>query len=272
MKAVTLTLRDVPAQRVDCAALTPDALAGKSRAQIEHIPLQCGNRKLALAELFRVSGEDASQVVFENACDKLDRIGAQMSHGRIFVDANAGAYTGLQARGGEIDVAGDVGAFAACQMRGGLLHVEGDAGDFLGGALPGEMRGMAGGTVIVKGDVGARCGDRMRRGQILIEGDAGDYCASRMVAGTIAVIGGVGAQLGFGMQRGTVLLRAMPAELCATFADCGEHQFSFLALLFRAWSTLPTRFAEFAAPTRARRMAGDLANGGKGELLISAGQ
>lgn len=266
---LTLTQRFVPQQRVDCSPLTPSALAGKSAHEIAALNLQSGNRKLPVGELFKLSGEDAQRLIIECEGDKLERIGARMLSGSILVQGDCGAYAGLQMRGGEIHVAGGVDAFAACQMHGGLLRVDHDAGAFLGAALPGETRGMSGGTVIVKGNVGDRCGDRMRRGQILIEGHAADYCASRMLAGTIAVIGSVGANLAFAMQRGTVLLRETPTHILPTFGDCGTHELAFLNLLFQSWTALPSRFAAFAPPPRVRRIVGDLANGGRGEILIS---
>lgn len=272
MRPLVFTQRYLPQQRVDCSPLVPNALAGKSVREVAALELQCGNRKLLVGELFRLSGEDAQSVVIECEGDKLERIGARMTGGSVRVQGDCGAYAGLQMRGGEIHVAGSTGAFAACQMRGGLLRIDDDAGDFLGAALPGETRGMAGGTVLVKGNVGERCGDRMRRGQILIEGHAGDYCAARMLAGTIAVMGSVGANLGFAMQRGSVLLRAQPLDIPPTFGDCGVHELAFLPLLFRAWSALPSRFAQFAAPARVRRIVGDLANDGKGEILLSTGR
>jgi formylmethanofuran dehydrogenase subunit C len=269
VRPLTFTQRFVPQQRVDCSPLTPTALAGKTGREIAALELHSGNRKLRVGDLFKVSGDAAQDLVIECEGDKLERIGARMTSGRVRVQGDCGAYVGLQMRGGEIHVSGSAGAFAACQMRGGLLRVDHDAGEFLGAALPGETRGMAGGTVIVKGSVGDRCGDRMRRGQILIEGHAADYCAARMLAGTIAVMGGVGAHLGFAMQRGTVLLRESPAHLLPTFGDCGTHALSFLKLLFQSWTALPSRYAAFAAPPRVQRIVGDLANGGLGEILIS---
>jgi formylmethanofuran dehydrogenase subunit C len=269
-RPLTLTQRFAPQQRVDCSPLTPAALAGKNARAIAALELQSGNRKLRVGELFKLGGDDAQHLIIECEGDKLERIGARMASGSVRVQGDGGAYVGLQMRGGEIHVSGSVGAFAACQMRGGLLRIEHDAGEFLGAALPGETRGMAGGTVIVKGSVGDRCGDRMRRGQILVEGHAADYCAARMLAGTIAVMGSIGAHLGFAMQRGTVLLREPPAHLLASFGDCGSHELAFLKLLFQSWTALPSRYAEFAAPPRVRRIVGDLANGGHGEILISA--
>lgn len=269
MSQLTFTLKRAPDLRVDLSPLTPDALAGKSRAEIAAIPLTSGNRKIKLEELFETSGDDTTNIVIENSCSKLDYVGHGMtSGGTLLVRGDAGAYTGFRMVGGTLTVEGDAGAFAACGMKGGLLHIIGNAGDFLGAALAGFRHGMAGGTVIVTGRAGDRAGDHMRRGAILIEGDCGDYCASRMLAGTIAVLGRTGNHTGFGMKRGTLVLWRSPDLLSVLFSDCGTHNLSYLTLLTRSWRDFPGKFAQLETRQRVRRYVGDNANGGKGEILI----
>lgn len=269
MSALCLTLREPPAQRVDLSPLAADHLAGKTPAQVAAIELATGNRTVRVDDLFAIAGDFGSELEIRGACEKLDRIGAGMTHGHIVVRGPAGAYVGAGMRGGVIEVHGSVGAYAATGMRGGLLHVTEDAGDFLAAGLPGERRGMRGGTVVVGGNAGARVGDRMRRGMVLIEGNAGDYCASRMVAGTIVVAGQVGAFPGMAMRRGTLLLRQPPTALVATFNDCGEHPNTFLTLLVRSWRTLPSWLGTLPeGQVRARRYMGDLATDGRGEILV----
>ena len=257
--------------RVDMSPLIPERLAGLAAKEIAALPLDCGGRPLATGELFAVSGDDPSQVVIEGGSERLDRIGQAMLRGAITVRGDAGAYLGRGMRGGSVTVGGSVGAFCGSGMKGGLVQVRGGAGDFLAAALPGEHRGMQGGTVLVHGDAGDRVGDRMRRGMVLIEGGCGDYCASRMGAGTIAVLGPVGANIGFAMRRGTVIL-SHPADLPPTFNDFGAHDLGFLRLLHGAWRSLSgSRFAEFGDDAvRVRRFVGDLANAGKGEVLVRA--
>jgi formylmethanofuran dehydrogenase subunit C len=269
MSTLRLTLREAPAQRVDLSPLTPDHLTGKTSAEIGAIELALGNARVRVDELFSLSGDFVSELAILNGCDRLDRLGEGMTHGRITVDGSAGAYLGAGMSGGVIEVHGSAGAYAATGMKGGMIHVTGNAGDFLAAALPGERGGMQGGTVVVGGDAGDRAGDRMRRGVLLIEGNAGDYCASRMVAGTIAVAGTVGRCPGFAMRRGTLLLLKSPPAVGSTFSDCGEHPLSVITLMVRSWRTLPGRFATLSdTRVRARRYVGDLANGGLGEILL----
>jgi hypothetical protein len=63
-----------------------------------------------------------------------------------------------------------------------------------------------------------------------------------------------------------------PADLPPTFGDFGTHDLGFLRLLHGAWRGLPgSRFSAFGDDAvRVRRFVGDLANGGKGEVLIRA--
>lgn len=269
MSPLTFTLRAAPRQRVDLSPLTPERLAGKTLAEIAALELSSGNRSLRVGELFEVTGTDPAMLVFQGACEHLDRIGQGMERGTLLVEGNAGAYLGLDLRGGVIEVRGGAGAYAASRMAGGLIHIHGDAGDFLGAALPGEPHGMRGGTVVVRGSAGDRAADRLRRGQVLIEGNAGRYCASRMIAGTVAVLGRVGEGTGSGMRRGTLLLAA-PPSLPPTFNESGTFTLNFLPLLIGSWRGLPGAFATLPPSPRVRRYVGDRAAGGLGEILIRA--
>ena len=145
------------------------------------------------------------------------------------------------------------------KMTHGQIIVEGDCGDFVGS-------NKRGGTIICHGNANDRVGDSMRRGLILIDGNTGDYCGSRMIAGTIGVYGNVGCYVGFGMQRGTILLKNKP-EIHVTIQDYGTHNLSFLALLFKSFKTLPTKFNQVKT-NRVQRFVGDLACNGNGELLV----
>jgi formylmethanofuran dehydrogenase subunit C len=269
MSPLRLTLRERPAQRVDLSPLTVDQLIGKTLAQVAATELPSGNRTVRVDRLFTLSGDPGRELEIGSGCDMLDRIGAGMTEGRVIIQGDAGAYVGVDMIGGTVEVQGSVGAYAGTGMRGGRIQISGNAGDFLAGAIPGEHRGMLGGTVLVGGNAGDRAGDRLRRGVVLIEGNAGDYCASRMVAGTIAVWGGVGSFPGLAMRRGTLLLQRAPEALLPTFNDCGEHPLNFLTLLVRSWRALPGKFATLPdSGLRVRRFMGDLANDGRGEILV----
>jgi len=264
------TAQDVlPAQRMDISALTPQRLAGLPLKEIMTLSLPCGKRRLSVADVFSVQGEDATNIIIKGAVSRFDRMGAAMSEGSLMVEGDAGAYLGQGMTGGLITVKGAVGIFAAAQMRGGAIDISGDAGDFLGAAVPGEMQGMAGGQVRVRGNVGHRAGDRMRRGAILIEGRVGDYAGSRMLAGTLMALKGCGTHPGYGMRRGTLIfpnLNAIPA----TFNGGDRQTFGVLTLLFRSLQKLGGGFAQLPTePIVVQRYLGDRSGDGRGEIIVA---
>ncbi len=268
MSALTFTVKQVTAQRVDMSPLVCHLLTNLSVAEIADIELQNGKRKITAGELFDITGSDTQDIVIKNSFSKLDFIAKELDRGSMKVQGDAGAYFGMGMKSGILTAEGSVGLYAACEMKNGLLTINGDAGDFLGAALPGNKQGMKGGTVLVRGNVGQRAGDHMRRGTMLIEGNAGDYCGSRMIAGTIAVMGQTGRFIGYAMQRGTILLWQQP-RLSATFNDCGTHTLAFLPILFKSFIKLDSKFAvESAAFNRVQRYGGDMAEKGRAEILV----
>jgi formylmethanofuran dehydrogenase subunit C len=270
VSALTLTLRAAPTQTVDMSSITPDRLAGKSAADVAALELPSGNRRLKVGDMFEVAFGEAANIVIRSGSAKLNRIGLGMSGGSITVEGDAGAYLGMGMIAGRILVSGSTGAWTGSGMLDGTIQVRGDAGDFLAAAIPGDKQGMAGGTIVIEGNAGARVGDHLRRGMVLIKGNTGDYCGSRMLAGTIMVGGKTSSGVGFGMKRGTLLLAQMPL-LSATFNDCGRHHLPFLNLLHRHLRAGDPSVAGFARDgDRVRRFMGDLANDGKGELLVYA--
>jgi len=266
MNALTFTLKQNLQQTINCSALTPDNLAGKTIAEISSIKLISGKHQLLVADIFDISGSDTQHLCFKSSTAKLDHIGANMTAGSITIEGDVGAYLGFGMKNGEIHCQGSTAAFAACSMRGGLLKIDGSTGDFLGAGSEGSRKGMLGGTVIVKGNAGDRTGDQMRRGLILIEGNVGDYCGSRMVAGTIGVLGNTGAYTAFNMHRGTLLLKNQP-KLHVSMQDCGTHTLPFLNLLFKSFSKYNTGFSKLSNQ-RVQRFVGDTAYNGNGEILV----
>ncbi len=269
MSALTLTLKTPPRQRVDLSALTPERLHGLGADAVGALALPSGNQTIAAGDLFAIAGDDASRIVIRGATARLDFIGRGMREGTIVVEGDAGAGLGQGMAGGVLRVSGNVDAWAAAAMAGGRIEIGGDAGDFLGAAVPGGMRGMAGGVVTVRGRTGDRAADRMRRGIILVGGGAGAYAGSRMIAGTLAVLGDtVGDFPGFAMKRGTLMLRRLPPRMLPSFADCGRHDFGFVRLLARAAGDDRQVRVVQELGSRMRRLFGDEAAGGKGEILV----
>lgn len=269
MQSCMLSLRQAPQFRVDLRALQPARLAGLSAAAIERLAVPHGRELLPLGEFCRVfTGDDSAAALrFEGDFSRFDRIGWQLAEGHIEVHGTAGDYLGAGMTAGEIRAHGDAGLYAGCEMAGGRLEIGGDAGDFAAAALPGSMDGMRGGLLLVRGNAGERFGDRMRRGTAAVFGDAGDFPGSRMVAGTIAVAGRPGAHCAYGMRRGSIVCAGAAPELPPTFAETGANFAVMWQLLARDLAQLGGPF-EALPRRRLRRHAGDLAVGGKGELLL----
>ena len=275
MSGWTLRSKQLPSLRVDLRGVTPDAFAALSLAKIERMPVGYGNAFVPLAELFHIEPRTDDALVFAADLARFDRVGWQMDGGRLIVEGAVGDYAGAAMRGGELTVHGNAGVLAACEMAGGRLVIGGNTGDFAASTLPGSMDGMRGGTLVVKGSAGARFGDRMRRGSAVVFGDVGDFLASRMVAGTIAIGWRAAAHVGYGMRRGSVVFaRETPEtpdaapDAAPTFVPAIAGAPVFWQLLARdlarhggIFATLPSR--------RIERRLGDLAAGGKGELIVA---
>lgn len=158
MSAVLFTLKSSVTYSVDCRALTPDALAGKTLAEMKALRLGAQH---TVADVFEVSGETASHIVFKQARPCLHHIGYQMKSGQIVIEGDAGDFIGAAMQGGVLICKGNVGERAGDTMRRGMLLIEGDAGEYCAST-------MKAGTLGVLGKTGARLGYGMKRGTLLL--------------------------------------------------------------------------------------------------------
>jgi formylmethanofuran dehydrogenase subunit C len=269
MKPLTFTMRQRPDQRLDLSPLVPHLISGKSTAEIERIELQTTRWRVGVGDVFRLRPGDPGSIRIVGSCDRLDRVGCTMSGGEILVDGDVGSQAGRLMTGGSLTVTGNTGPWAASGMKGGFLEIRGTTGAFLAAPLAGEMAGMRGGLVIVRGSAGERAGDRMRRGTIVIEGEAGAYAGSRMIAGSLLIAKKAGVLPGYLMKRGSIVLGAGCETISPTFVDCGYHEL----LAVRLWAGFVHPHSKKAASLLLRplrRLAGDMAVVGKGEIFIGS--
>ncbi len=267
MNARTLRLREPPSLPLDLSALSPERVLAASEPEVAALPLRYGNRTVPTGELFAIrseSGEDGA-LVLEGTNRLCDRIGAGLAGGTIRVVGDAGIELGLGMRGGRIEVEGHAGALAAAEASGGLVHIRGDAGERLAGALPGGG-GAAGVTVLVEGRCGPMVGEAMRRGLVIVLGGCGDHAGFALRGGTVIVCGSCGSRPGAAMRRGSLIFVDASADPGPTFADAGVHELLWLAVLRRQLAGLGR--PDLLPTSRARRLLGDLADLGKGELLV----
>ena len=269
MTPLTFTLKNKPEFTLDVSVLTPDKLAKKNRTQIKSLKLDYGTKKVAVADLFSITGNDPNNIEIHKSSDRVICVGKGISHGTIEVKGNVGDLLGQHMKGGHIKINGNTGSWTGNGMSGGRIDITGNAGHHVGAGKPGDAFGMNEGFINIKGSAGDRVGDRMRRGIITIHGKAGDYCGSRMHAGTILVLDKAGKNVGTGMRRGTIILSKKPKHIVATFKSNGNLKMQFLRLLFTQFVAMGKEFAKFKNfDPEVHRFSGDLARNGKGEILI----
>jgi formylmethanofuran dehydrogenase subunit C len=269
MSGLTFKLRGEPSLRLDLRGLVPAKLAGHSLADIERSTLATEAGSAKVGDYFAVGGAEGDTVTIAGGSDHLDFVGTHLGSGKIIVDGPVGAYAGADMRGGQIEIHGDAGAYLAAEGRGGVIRVKGSAGDYLGGARAGRKFGLMGTLVVVGGSVGTRAGERMRRGIVLAKGGFGHSAGSRMVGGTLWTETGVGPGPGPLLRRGTLIGPAVEG-LLPTFADCGRHDLVILRILSRYMTEMLGPLAPPPLPGTVRRLAGDMATIGKGEILLTA--
>jgi formylmethanofuran dehydrogenase subunit C len=270
MSTLTFTLRTAPITKaLDLSALLPAKLAGMTLAAIERIPLGDGQDAPRVGDLFALAGDPGEAIAFAGGSPLLDYLGAGLDRGSITVEGPVGAYAGRGMKGGRIAIGGDAGAYLASTAKGGFIHVKGSAGDFLGGTRPGDKFGLLGATVVVEGNVGERAGERMRRGLVVARGKFGAMAGSRMVGGTLWTEAGFGPRPGPLLRRGTLIGPSVD-ELLPTFADCGRIDPVILSILSRYVAETLGPLAPKALPRMVRKLAGDRATIGKGEILLTA--
>jgi formylmethanofuran dehydrogenase subunit C len=267
LSPLTFSLREAPDQRLDLSPLILENLAGKTIAEIERIEVGTTRVRVAAGDVFRIREGDPGSILIEGGGERFDRVGMSMASGSIRVEGEVGIEAGRLMSGGQLTIRGGAGPFAGSGMKGGTLDIDGDAGERLAGPLSGETVGMSGGVLHVRGGAGPRAGDRLRRGLILIEGRAGAYAGSRMIAGTLAIGGEAGDLPGYLMGRGTILLGRSASLFSPSFGDCGEHDLVAARLLADYVAQASAKLARlFRRPLR--RLAGDHAALGKGEILL----
>lgn len=255
---------------VEIEGLTPDWAADKSLAEIERFEIFHGNRKIPLAEMFRVSGDAGDKhFEFEGNLWGVHWIGAHMSSGRIDVHGPAGRHVGSDMHGGEIHVNGDSRGWTGAEMTNGFIHVHGNTGHLLGAAYRGSTKGMSGGTILVDGNAGNEIGLTMRRGLIAVGGSTGDVIGFNMIAGTVIAFGETGIRHGAGMRRGTIaLLGPNPPTLLPSFRFAATQRPTIMGILLREVRAKGLKFDESLLGESFDFYQGDLVSEGKGEIVF----
>lgn len=247
---LTARLKAPLQQRADFSEVLTDPWIALSARDMADRPVYLErDGRVLLGELFELQGEPGGRIRFIGDLRNADRLGAGLSQGEVSVDGSVGIEAGLAMAGGTLDIAGDAGPRA--------------------GAAPlGHKRGMSGGELIVRGSAGAEAGAAMRRGLLAIAGSAEDKAGFAMVAGTVMVFGSAGADTGLWSKRGSVIAlgQITPPR---TYAYACTYQPAFVRLM------LMRLLIRYRLPVQRRhltglyrRYSGDMAELGKGEILV----
>ncbi len=238
---------------VEAEKISPDVFAPLSIEEIEKIEVWEGNRKMALSDLFEVSGNDGAakpeEVLISLSGDfsKVKRVGEKMTCGRIAADDDLGMHAGNGMAGGEIEIGGLAGDWLGREMRGGKIAVLGDAGDYVGAGYRGESCGMRGGEILIEGSAGDYLGEHLCGGKITVLGNAGDFPGIANRGGEI-VIGGDAHLPGAEMVSGTITVRGR-ARVLPSYQYQETVEADGLSL---------------------KKFLGDLVDNGKGELCVAS--
>lgn len=264
-----ITTSNVP---LEVEGVTPEVVRDRSIGEIEKLPIFHGNRKLNLADFFKVSGDSSDQrIEWSGDLAGVHWIGAKMSCGILHVAGDAGRHLGSEMTGGEIHVEGNAGDWVGGEMHGGLIQVRGRAGHLIGAAYRGSPVGMTGGSLLIHGSAGNEIGHSMRRGLIAIGGDIGDLVGFSMLAGSILIFGRCGIRPGAGMRRGTIaFLGPETPQLLPTFRRACRYQPGVLQLLAGKLLShgFPVTRETLNSPVDLYN--GDLLEFGKGEIFLKA--
>ena len=265
-----LSYHGTTAVPVEIEGLTPDWACDKSLAEIEQFVIFHGNRRIPLAEMFRITGDARDkQFEFEGNLAGVHWIGAQMATGRIHIHGPAGRHIGSEMSGGEIQVHGNSGGWVGAEMHGGFIHVHGNAGHLVGAAYRGSPKGMTGGTIIIDGNAGNEIGLTMRRGLIAVGGATGDMIGFNMIAGTVLAFGECGIRPGAGMRRGTIgLFGPNPPPLLPSFRYASTFQPQVVSVLLRSLRSKGMKLDESLLTAEFDFYQGDLVSVGRGEILF----
>jgi formylmethanofuran dehydrogenase subunit C len=268
--ALKLTYHGETSVPVEIEGLTPEWACGKPVPEIERFEIFHGNRRLPLAEMFRVTGDPGDKCFeFEGDLSGVHWIGAHMASGEIRVQGSAGRHIGSEMRGGRIVIEGNAGGWTGAEMRSGFIHVRGNAGHLVGAAYRGSVKGMRGGTICVDGNAGNEIGLSMRRGLIAIGGSAGDMLGFNMIAGTVLVFGECGIRPGAGMRRGTLgLFGPNPPRLLPSFRYGSTYRPLVIPIMLSTLRGQGFQIDESLMSAQFDLYHGDLVALGRGEVLF----
>jgi formylmethanofuran dehydrogenase subunit C len=264
---ITFRLKREPTVPLEAEALTPDAVAELSNAEIGALTVYHGKRQLPLGEFFDIEGERSADLILHGALHKVRWIGRGMSKGSVTIHGNVGMHLGAYMSGGHIEVHGHASDWIGAEMKNGFIHVHGNAGGQVGAAYRGSLGGMKDGLVVVDGTAGLEVGMRMRGGTIVIVGPARDFTGLQMKGGTIVLVAGAEIRTGAWMNKGTII-SMKPIPMMPTFTYVGDRDPIALAEQLGRLKEFGVNLPNAPSAGTFRQFSGDLSVSDKGEILV----
>ena len=277
MKKIVLTPKGFSNIPIEAEVVSPDVFAGKTLQEIRNLPIHYGNEELPMKEYIHAQGKVAEKpeeqlIVIDGDARHIKQIGSKMTAGRIVVQGYAGMHLGAQMSGGDITVTGNALDWAGAEMKGGIIKILGDAGNLLGGAYRGSSEGMTGGCIVVTGCAGSEVASFMRRGMIVVMGDTGDFTGVHMNGGEIFIFGKPGKRLGAQAMGNGGFIACLNGvdEMLPTYRFDTTYTPTFMRLYMKQlYEKLGITSAPQFIDKPLRRYRGDLAVGGKAEILVA---
>ena len=278
-----ISAAEINPQRISLQFITPERMIGLSETEIAKLPIRLGKEFCDLAEIFTIThktenvAQPKMQIITQGLM--LDHIGAGLTAGEIEIEGAAGAYLGAGMSGGTITLHGNADYGAGLAISGGQITIYGHAATQLAGAKPGALTGMAGGVIIVHGDALGDVAMGMKRGLVVVKGQVLGLTGATMIGGTIMVKGSLAGNIGVAMRKGSILAlggfadangNAQDLPFVPSFADCLSHDLGIMRLWQREAASLGLHDIadRLTAPRKFRRLMGDRAQNGIGEILF----
>ena len=144
---------------IDCHALQPERLAGKSASEIADMTISLNLKVGDVFEVIETSNSTELRLLGTTANHTY--IGFGLKTGQIIVEHDAGDFLGADMQGGVLICKGNAGERVGDSMRRGILLVDGNVGDYC-------ASNFKAGTLGVLGNTGAHLGYGMKRGTLLL--------------------------------------------------------------------------------------------------------
>lgn len=266
MSGLTLTLRQTPTTRVDAAPLRFAPGSNADDFARRTVRTEDG-QMLRLEELFTIAHRNDDEFHINGDLSLFDGLGSRMTTGSLFLHGNVGHRTGEDISGGRITITGNVGNDTGSHMSDGAIVIRGNTGQRTGGARPGATRGMTGGDIIIFGNAGNQTGALLRRGIIAVSGSLGDEPLRAALAGTVLSLGDVGNNPARFNKRASLITfgKITPPP---TYRHACTYRPTFVRVLLKHLQTnykFPVEIHHLEQ--QFERACGDLAEGGRGEIL-----